>query len=220
VQSRLHRIQARPLFPAGFAALATVPVPIDWRQAAFRHYRQSMTQGVRDAIHARIDAMSAPPLISVLVPTYNSVVPMLQEMLDSVLQQWYPHWELCIADDGSDSPQVRAVLEEYAARDARVRLSFGIGNHGVSHASNRALALASGDFVVLLDHDDMLEEQALFRVAEAVLEDNPDMLYSDEVLVAEDGETVQHFIFRPAFSPEYCVRIPTSSIWSVSNPAC
>lgn len=182
---------------------ATVPVPIDWRQAAFRHYRQSMTQGVRDAIHARIDAMSAPPLISVLVPTYNSGAPMLREMLDSVLQQWYPHWELCIADDGSDSPQVRAVLEEYAARDARVRLSFGIGNHGVSHASNRALALASGDFVVLLDHDDMLEEQALFRVAEAVLEDDPDMLYSDEVLVAEDGKTVQHFIFRPAFSPEY-----------------
>ncbi len=118
-------------------------------------------------------------------------------MLDSILHQWYPHWELCIADDGSASPRVRAVLEEYRGRDARVRLSFGTVNYGHSHAMNRALGMAAGDFVVLLNHDDMLEEQALFRVAEAVLEDDPDMLYSDEVRVAEDGDTVQDFIFRP-----------------------
>jgi len=184
-------------------ALAEVPVPTDWRQAAFRHYRESFTQEVRDAVRARIDAMSAPPLISVLVPTYNSSEPMLREMLDSILRQWYPHWELCIADDGSSSPHVRTVLEEYTERDARVRLSFGTANYGLSHAMNCARGMATGDFVVLLNHDDMLEEQALFRVAEAVLEDDPDMLYSDEVLVAEDGETVKHFIFRPAFSPEY-----------------
>lgn len=182
---------------------AEVSVPTDWRQEIFRRYRESFTQDRQDAIRARIDAMSAPPLISVLVPTYNTPEPMLREMINSILRQWYPHWELCIADDGSDSPHVRAVLEEYKVCDARVKLSVGTANYGLSHAMNCALNMATGDYVVLLNHDDMLEEQALFRVAETVLTDDPDMLYSDEVLVGEDGETVQHFIFRPAFSPEY-----------------
>jgi len=177
--------------------------PIDWRQEAFRHYRESITPEVRNAIHARIASMSMPPLVSVLVPTFNSSEAMLRAMIDSVLRQWYPYWELCIADDGSDLPHVHDVLEDYAARDPRIRIAFGHDNRGVSHASNRALAMVTGDFVVLLDHDDLLEEQALFRVAEAVLADDPDMLYSDEVLVGEDGVTVQHFIFRPTFSPEY-----------------
>lgn len=212
-QALIHAVvQASASTPA--LAMASIPesvvlaqveaeMPTDWRQDIFRHYRESLTQDMQVAIRARIEAMSAPPLISVLVPTYNSSELMLREMLNSVMRQWYPNWELCIADDGSDVPYVRAVLEEYKVRDERVKLSFGVCNQGVSHACNRALALASGDFVVLLDHDDILEEQALFRVAEAILEDDPDMLYSDEVLVGEDGETVQHFIFRPAFSPEY-----------------
>ncbi len=175
----------------------------DWRQAAFRHYRASLTEEIRGAIHVRIQAMPTPPLISILVPTYDTSVSMLRDMLDSVCNQLYPHWQLCVADDGSSLPHVKAVLEEYAARDSRIRLDFAHENGGVARATNRALTMAAGDFVVLLDHDDLLEEQALFRVAEAVLADDPDMLYSDEVLVDEDGRTVQHFIFRPTFSPEY-----------------
>jgi O-antigen biosynthesis protein len=182
---------------------AEVSVPADWLQEIFRRYRESFAQDKRDAIHARIEAISAAPLISVLVSTYNTPEPMLRGMINSVLRQWYPHWELCIADDGSDSPNVRAVLEEYRERDARVRLSFGTGNDGLSLAMNRALNMATGDYVVLLNHDDMLEEQALFRVAEAVLEDDPDMLYSDEVWVAGDGTKVLDFVLRPTFSPEY-----------------
>ncbi len=179
------------------------PAEGDWYQKAFQHYRASLTDDLRGAINARIQAMESPPLISVLVPTYNTPESMLQAMLDSVCAQLYPHWQLCIADDGSSEPHVRAMLEDYATRDARIRLDFIAENGGVSRATNRALAMAEGDFVVLLDHDDLLEEQALFRVAESVLADDPDMLYSDEVLVGEDGKTVQHFIFRPMFSPEY-----------------
>ncbi len=175
----------------------------DWHARILRHYRASFTAEVRQTMRERIAAMAAPPLISVLVPTHDTPASMLREMLDSVCAQLYPHWQLCIADDGSSAPHVRTLLQEYAARDARIRLDFAIENGGVSRATNRALAMTSGDFVVLLDHDDLLEEQALFRVAEAVLTDDPDMLYSDEVLVGEDGETVQHFIFRPAFSLEY-----------------
>jgi GT2 family glycosyltransferase/glycosyltransferase involved in cell wall biosynthesis len=197
----------------GQVAVRTEPLPVveataepaegNWLQQAFRHYRASMSDDIRAVIATRVQAMDSPPLISILVPTYNTPEPMLREMLDSVCAQLYPHWQLCIADDGSSEPHVRAVLEAHAARDARIRLDFATENGGVSRATNRALVMAEGDFVVLLDHDDMLEEQALFRVAEAVLADDPDMLYSDEVLVGEDGKTVQHFIFRPMFSPEY-----------------
>jgi GT2 family glycosyltransferase len=97
---------------------------------------------------------------------------------------------------------VRRVLEEFGAKDKRIRLHFG-ENRGVSHASNRALEMASGEFVVLLDHDDVLEEQALFRVAESIVEDRPDMVYSDEVLVTPDASTVRRYAYRPAFSLEY-----------------
>ncbi|MBS1213127.1 MAG: glycosyl transferase, group 2 family protein, partial [Proteobacteria bacterium] len=176
---------------------------VDWRQQVFQNYRASFSDNARQAIRARIQAMDSPPTISVLVPTYNTPEPMLRDMLGSVCAQLYPHWQLCVADDGSSEPHVRTVLEDYAARDSRIRLDFAGENGGVSNATNRALAMAEGEFVVLLDHDDLLEEQALFRVAEAVLADDPDMLYSDEVLVGEDGRTVQHFIFRPMFSPEY-----------------
>lgn len=175
----------------------------DWRQAAFRGYHASLNQDTRNAMRARIRAMSSRPRISVLVPVFNTPADMLRTMLDSVLAQIYAEWELCIADDASDLPHVKPILEAYAAREPRIRLDFTIENGGVSRATNRALALATGGFAVLLDHDDLLEEQALFRVAEAVAQDDPDMLYSDEVLVGEDGRTVQHFIFRPSFSPEY-----------------
>jgi GT2 family glycosyltransferase/glycosyltransferase involved in cell wall biosynthesis len=166
-------------------------------------YRAAFEQHVRPNIVRRIDAMARRPRISVLVPTYNTPEPMLREMLDSVLAQLYPEWELCVADDGSSASHVARVLREYAARDRRVKLHLGEPNRGVSHASNAALALATGEFVVLLDHDDRLEEQALFRVAESVLEDDPDMLYSDEMLVSGGGAVVRRLAYRPAFSLEY-----------------
>lgn len=185
------------------AAEEPVSPPLDWRQRIFRDYRASFTDDIRAAMIARIEAMTPQPQISVLVPVYNPPAGMLAAMLDSVLAQIYPNWQLCIVDDASSLVHVTTILQEYAARDDRIQVDRLVSNGGVSHASNRALAMATGDFVVLLDHDDLLEEQALFRVAEAILQDDPDMLYSDEVLVGEDGVTVEHFIFRPAFSPEY-----------------
>ncbi len=170
---------------------------------AWKEYRQTFRRDVRPRIVERVRTMATGPLVSVLVPTYNPPEKMLREMLDSVRGQLYPRWELCIADDGSTEPHVARVLQEYASRDPRIKLALVSENRGVSHASNRALALASADFVVLLDHDDMLEEQALFRVAESILEDAPDMLYSDEVTVTPEGERVRDWIYRPAFSPEF-----------------
>ncbi|MFT8086151.1 glycosyltransferase, partial [Salmonella enterica subsp. enterica serovar Enteritidis] len=82
----------------------------------------------------------------------------------------------------------------------RIKAAHGERNMGVSVATNRALALATGDFTALFDHDDLLERQAIFRIAEAVVVDDPDFVYSDEVIVAADGEEILGFALRPQFS--------------------
>ena len=170
---------------------------------AWRKYRVTFNEEVKPQIVRSIGEMTTTPPISLIVPTYNTPEIMLREMLDSVKAQLYPHWELCIADDGSDQPHVKRILQEHAAADARIKLHFGSENCGVSTASNRGLKMVTSEFVVLLDHDDRLEEQALFRVAESILQDRPDVIYSDEVLVTPDLADVLRFAYRPAFSPEF-----------------
>lgn len=173
-------------------------IPIDWQQ-----HRNKFAETAYPDIAHLIAAMQSPVSIGILVPTYNTPAAMLHEMLSSVQAQWYPHWELCVADDASTQPHVRRILQEYASKDSRIKLHFGTKNSGVSHTSNRALDLCTCPFTVLLDHDDLLEPQALFRVAEAVMQDNPDMLYSDEVLISSNGTAVLQYACRPKFSPEY-----------------
>ncbi len=169
---------------------------------AWADYRRSYRTSVRPALLETLARMAERPLISVIVPTFNTPEKMLCEMIESVLAQVYPVWELCVSDDGSTEPHVKRVLQRYAASDSRIRLHFESRNRGVSHASNRALDMAKGSMIVLLDHDDLLEEQALFRVAQSFVDDEPDMLYSDEALVTPEGE-IRQFVYRPAFSPEY-----------------
>jgi GT2 family glycosyltransferase len=120
-----------------------------------------------------------------------------------VQKQNYPHWELCVADDGSTDARVRPVLEEYAKRDPRIRVVCLGENRGIAAASNAALELAEGDYIALLDHDDRLAEHALFRMAEAVVADREvDFLYSDEDKIDTDDRHVEPF-FKPDWSPEF-----------------
>jgi hypothetical protein len=108
------------------------------------------------AIRTHIAAMTAPPLISILMPVYNPDPGHLAAALNSVLEQIYPHWELCIADDASTDPAIPALLADYAGRDARIKLVTRSVNGHIPAASNSALELAAGDFAALLDHDDLL----------------------------------------------------------------
>ena len=128
------------------------------------------------------------PLISVVMPCYNPKPQWLKEAIESVRYQIYPHWELCIADDASTDPAIRFILEDYSHRDERIRVVFRLTNGHISAASNSALTLATGDYVALLDHDDMLAEQALFWVAETINK-CPDagLIYSDEDKINESG---------------------------------
>lgn len=126
----------------------------------------------------------------------------LLKMLDSVRGQGCGNWELCIVDDASDSPEVRQILERAQTEDPRVRLKLRTDNGGIVAASNDALRLASGEFVVLLDHDDKLHPDALALVEEAIAA-NPeaDYVYTDEDKIDEDGHHMSPFL-KPDWSPE------------------
>ena len=155
-----------------------------------------------DVVRAAVAVMTRTPLISVLMPVYQTPERYLRAALESVLAQLYPHWELCIADDASPDPRVREVLREYAAHDQRVKLALREQNGHIAAASNSALALASGEYVALLDHDDLLAPDALFHVALAALRD-PDagVFYSDEDKVDELGRRSEPY-FKPDWSPD------------------
>jgi glycosyltransferase involved in cell wall biosynthesis len=160
----------------------------------------TLGQAALDSFRQRARALAdRGPLISVLLPVYDTPEPWLRRCFDSVLAQAWEKWELCVADDASSAPHVSTVLAEYAIRDQRIRVIRREHNGHVSEASNTALAMARGDFVALLDHDDELRPHALLRVAESVVAD-PDLVivYSDEDKIDTDGKR-----FGPNFKPDW-----------------
>ncbi|WP_284507954.1 glycosyltransferase family 2 protein [Caballeronia sp. NCTM1] len=155
----------------------------------------------REALGEAVRALHRRPVISVLVPVFNTPETYLRQMIESVRAQIYPHWELCIADDASTAPHVSAVLREYASGDARIKVMRRASNGHICAASNDALSMATGEFVALLDHDDVLPEHALCMVA-IYLERNPSarMLYSDEDKLAPNGLRVEPY-FKSDWNP-------------------
>ncbi len=141
------------------------------------------------ALEARVDQFRNKPLVSIVMPTYNPNPDWLSEAIESVRAQVYPHWELCIADDASPDPAIRPLLESFAMKDERIRIVFREQNGHISAASNSALEVASGEWVALLDHDDLLPVHALYCVVEA-LNANPDvrLIYSDEDKIDQNGQ--------------------------------
>lgn len=142
----------------------------------------------RVQMRQRIEGMSRTPLISVVMPCYNANPVWLREAIESVRRQIYPNWELCIADDASPSAETRRVLAEFAASDVRIKVVFRAQNGHIAEASNSALELATGEWIALMDHDDLLTEHALFWIADCI-DRNPDarLIYSDEDKIGEDG---------------------------------
>jgi GT2 family glycosyltransferase len=146
--------------------------------------------------------LPARPTISIVTPVYDVAEPWLREAIESVRDQAYEQWELCLVDDASTAAHVRPVLDEYAARDGRIRVEHLAENLGITGATNRGLALATGDFVGFLDHDDVLYPDALAEVALALgREPDLDVVYSDEDKVEPDGRRSEPF-FKPDWSPD------------------
>jgi GT2 family glycosyltransferase len=155
-----------------------------------------------EAMASDAAALPVQPLISVVTPVYNTDPKWLRACVESVRRQAYPRWELCLCDDASTRPETIAVLREYES-DPRVRVTYLEENARISGATNAALALGSGDFVALLDHDDELTPDALFQVAKYLGEHpDADMVYSDEDKLDLAGRRCDPY-FKPDWSPEH-----------------
>lgn len=157
----------------------------------------------KDANKERNTKFSKNIKFSILVPLYNTPSQYLKEMLDSVIFQTYQNWELCLAD-GSDSSHelVRQICESYAKKDLRIKYRKLEKNHGISENTNCCLDMAVGDYMVLLDHDDLLHPSALYEVALAVCEKNADFIYTDETTFNVNPSDAFNPHFKPNFSPD------------------
>lgn len=143
------------------------------------------------------------PRISIVTPVFNPPLHALREAIASVQAQTYAHWEWCLAD-GSTDGEVRALLEAAARQDARIRVRFLDSNLGIAGNSNEALRLASGEFILLFDHDDMLAPFALYEIVSRLNEQPQlDLVYFDEDKISADGSTRLQPMFKPTrWSPE------------------
>ena len=150
----------------------------------------------------RADSLAYRPLVSVVTPVYNTDARWLRACIESVKSQAYPNWQLCLADDGSTRAETHAVLREYEG-DPRIRIKRLAANSGIAVASNEALALAEGEFVAFLDHDDELAPDALFEVvAHLNQHQDADFIYSDEDKLELDGRRSDVY-FKPDWSPDH-----------------
>ena len=142
------------------------------------------------------------PLISVITPVFDTPVQRLEEAIESVIAQAYENWELLLIDDGSSDPELLRALRVLAARDRRIMLK-NLGKHeGISAASNQGLALAHGEWVTFLDHDDVIEPDALFQIVKLLqTHSDADLIYSDEDKLGEDGFEAP--LFKPDWSPDF-----------------
>lgn len=144
------------------------------------------------------------PLISVIVPAYDTDIAFLRDCLDSVQAQIYGNWELCIVDDASPNKLVRDVIKEYASQDKRIKYKFLKKNMHIAGATNEAIALAEGEFVGLFDHDDLLWPNALLEVVQALNKDKDiDFIYTDEDKITEDRFEHLGPFFKPDWNPDF-----------------
>lgn len=136
--------------------------------------------------------------ISVVMPTCNTPVDFLRDVIESVIAQRYTDWRLCVCDDASDVPHVREMLESYAKQDDRIKLHFRSERGGIVAASNDAITLADGEWLTFLDHDDVLEPDALGAVVQR-LREGADIVYTDHDCLSEEGRFISPF-FKPDWS--------------------
>ena len=168
-----------------FLSRSTLPAPLLSRLA-------------RRATHAT----TATP-ISLIMPVYNTRREWLIEALNSVLGQWSSNWELICVDDGSTAPHVAEILAAASRLDSRVRVLRSGINVGIARSVNFALRAARGAYVAFLDHDDVIEPDAVWKLAEAAQQTGADLIYSDEAITTEDIDAIIDVRARPAFSWDY-----------------
>lgn len=166
----------------------------------FEHHYPTQTQIT--AMKSEVFVIN--PRISIIMPTYNTSERFLREAIQSVQQQAYENWELVIVDDASPDAKVRRVIDEYAAVEPRIIKKYLKKNHHIAAATNEGIKIATGEFISLFDHDDLLWPNALYEIVKALNENpNLDFIYTDEDKV--DQNTHRHFdpFFKPDWNPDF-----------------
>ena len=148
------------------------------------------------------------PLISVVVPAYRTPQLFLKQMIDSLIAQTYENWELCIANGSPEEESMRKTLEEYSSKDSRIRWMDLNENKGIAENTNAAFSMAKGEFVGLLDHDDLLSPNTLYEIVNALNEhEQADAVYTDEDKVT--AELDEHF--QPHLKPDFNIDLLRSN---------
>ncbi len=191
--------EVRKQFGGPAAVRGPIPSPNEYQE-----WLEARLPAEADLARARRDSGAFPyrPLVSIITPVFNTPVSWLSEAVDSVLQQAYENWELLLIDDGSTLPETVALLRTLETRDPRILIVRRESTGGISAASNSGLEQARGEWISLLDHDDVLEPDALFEVVN-YLQQNPqtDLIFSDEDKITEEGLTAPQF--KPDWSPDF-----------------
>ncbi len=183
---------------------AAMPPFVGWLGAARQIATPALIAPLSAYSRAALTGMArAKPVLSVLVPVHDVEPRYLRECVGSVLAQSYPFWELCLCDDRSTRADTVAVLEELRGTDPRVRVRRLETNLGIAGASNTCAEMASGEFLLMLDNDDVLAPDALLEVARAFDADaDIEAMYCDEDKIDETGRLIDHY-YKPDFSPEH-----------------
>lgn len=183
----LRGIRSRVIALNGYTLQAAERPGNDYAEWVSRY--DTITNEIRSFLIKQISRMNHKPLISVVMSTHNSNPIWLKEAVDSVINQIYPYWELCIADDASTDSEVLHILEYYSKYDNRIKIVYRNQKGHISAASNSALEFVTGEWVALLDHDDMLAKHALYWVVDAInRENNIQLIYSDEDKIDAAGK--------------------------------
>src|SRR5581483_1278719 len=212
-----HRTRIRPYLPqpalvpvvkAPVAGRPYQPPPPVSRYDAWLEVNEPNARRTRLLLE-ELDRVEEPPLISVVMPVFDPPVELLDRAIRSVADQIYPHWELCVADDASSDPHVARLLADWASRDDRIKLLRRPENGHISAATNSAAALAGGEYLAFVDHDDELEPDALAEVALRIAADpSLDVLYTDDDQIDVDGRR-----FSPQFKPDWSPELLTSYMY-------
>ena len=188
--------------PRGEMIESNKRAPVDRSYAAWVKEFDTIGGRERIVIRRQLRALSSLPLISIVLPVYNPDLALLACAIDSVRAQIYQNWQLCIADDASTDEGVALMLQKYATSDARIVFTLRDRNGHIAACSNSALSLAAGQWIALLDQDDLLPEHALALVA-AVINSHPaaGLIYSDEDKIDESGQRCRPY-FKSDWNPE------------------
>lgn len=175
--------------------------PMDHRTAQYcvLRARAKVNTARIESIRQRVRDLDSPPLISVVLPVYQADPAHLQQALSSVTEQIYQNWEVCLVDDASENDAVSRVRD--ICKDSRIKIKRLARNEGIAAATNEAIAMAGGEYIAFLDHDDMLAPEALAESALVIEETGAEFIYSDEDYLDAAGNPVYPH-FKPDFSPD------------------